>query len=290
MYNTVVIALLLAITFIYALFDTFNNRNIPNIVAYASVVLGAAVTLIFNRDVLAYSAAFAAVIAVPSYLLYRIGQLGAGDGFELVAISLMLPFQPQPFMGNYPQPNMPFALSVFIAAGIVTIIGVPLYYLAKNRLDKGISKAISGKIKPDATDMMKAVAMLAVYLLLFVFTQYFFGETFASALRIMFLGISSATLMMYNKRINYSMIRMIYPSQLEDGDIIAVNLMAERDISRFRKVSRRFGRLADIGLIKEIKHVRAKIPVYRNSVPLSLSLFFGVVISLAIGNVLLFLV
>ncbi len=87
---------LAAVTIIYAAFDVFNDRNVPDAFAYASVVFGLAVTVLFNSGILAFSLALALLVGALGYLVYKTGFWGAGDIFELVAVSLLLPIATPP--------------------------------------------------------------------------------------------------------------------------------------------------------------------------------------------------
>ena len=62
--------------------------------------------------------------------------------------------------------------------------------------------------------------------------------------------------------------------------------MDKKDIAYFSKRTK-FGRLASKRLISEIKGIKKRIPVYRDSVPFSFFIFFGVIISLLFGNLIL---
>ena len=86
------------------------------------------------------------------------------------------------------------------------------------------------------------------------------------------------------------MVRNVYPSQLEDEDIIAVYVMNEKDLRYFNSLSKSFGRLTTRKLMQDLKGVRKKLPVYKNAVPLALFTLIGGVISLLFGNVLLYVI
>jgi hypothetical protein len=95
--------------------------------------------------------------------------------------------------------------------------------------------------------------------------------------------------MIYDQRIYLGMVEFIYPNKLEEGDMIATNLMSKKELAIFQRKSD-FGRLASDRLIAQIKKVRVKLPVYRDSVPFSLFIFIGVLISIAYGNIILIMI
>lgn len=282
--NAIRILVLVAIAIIYAGYDLFNKRDIPDIVAYASVAIGIAFTLTLGVQEMEYSALVAIIVGALSYFLYRIGQLGLGDGFEFVAISLLLPMQPAPYLSSALQFNLPFILSVFIATGIAAVILVPISYLSgygKGALSlKGVHK----------NNFVKAAIMLVAYAALFLFDAYMLGAGIASMIVVALVAIPSAIMVLYEKRIMMQMVRSVYPKELDDGDIIAIDLMSKGDISYFRRRSHSFGRLATKGIIARISNVKRKIPVYKNAIPLAFPTLIGVLVALLFGNVLLYLV
>ncbi len=271
----------ISIALLYAVFDTFNNRNIPNKLAYASVIVAFAVTLTYQLQTIEYSIAIAAFIGAAIYLLYKAGYIGAGDGFEMAALSMLIPIQPNPIMGP-PQLSTPFILSVFIASGVLTIIGVPVYYLLVHR------KGRNAKI--DINNVIKAAGVFIAYAAFFAFVYEYFNIGIIGAAIILLTGAFSAITILYNEKISYAMVSMVYPSMLEEGDIIATNMMSKRDIEYFKRKAGNFGRLVDEKLIKKISSLKKKVPVYRLSVPLSLPIFFGVIIALLFGNIFFYII
>ena len=66
------------LAFAYMMFDVLNNRNVPSYFAYASLVVGAAFTVLYlNVALIFYSALIAVATVGFGYVVYRIGQLGA---------------------------------------------------------------------------------------------------------------------------------------------------------------------------------------------------------------------
>ena len=85
------------------------------------------------------------------------------------------------------------------------------------------------------------------------------------------------------------MVARVYTRQLEDGDIIAFNMMSASEKKYFSKY-RGFERLATAELIGRLRNARRKLPVYKNAAPLAVFILIGVVASLLFGNIVLFLI
>lgn len=276
---------LLAVSLLYALFDVFNKRDVPNAFVYAALVLAFLFTLTYPLQTIYISVAIALAVGTGGYLLYRKGLLGAGDFFEFVTISLILPLQPAPLLAAVNQFNLPFILSVFVATGYVTVILIAIYYLLIAR-NKGLEKGV----KPDKNSIRLGLAMLltAYAILLFVVSALVNINVYTIIL-IILIAIPSYLLLAYQKLINIRMVSFMYPKGLNEGDMIAVSLMSKAQRSLFKRKSKLFGGLATRSLIADIKEVKVKIPVYRNAAPLALFIFIGVVLSLLFGNILLFM-
>ncbi len=279
--QTVPLIALLSISVLYAAFDLFNNRNVPDIFAYASVVLGLVITVLYHADALTLSILIALLMAAVGYIIYRMGMWGAGDYFELVAISLILPFQPTPLFGNGIQFGFPFILSVFVAAGFAAIWIVPIYYLLVKR------RRWSWKL--DTKRVLYSASMFILYMILFLFTYFITGFSATRLAMILFVAIPSCVMIVFEEEITSRMVERVYPKQLEDGDIIAVNMMTDAEKKYFSKY-RGFERLATNKLIEKLRNAKKKLPVYKNAAPFAVFILIGVVISLLVGNLILFVV
>ena len=264
------------------MFDIFNNRNLPNYFAYATVVAGLLLTLTYSYPVMEYSLVFAAVIAAIGYLTYKAGLLGGGDVFEFVFISLVIPVQMVPMFWSTPQFGLPFILSVFITTGYAAVLTTPVYYILKGKRKLGHKR-----LTIDPERFVAGCLIFIMYAALIIFTTYEVNYNLLGVLLLFGAAIPSVIILIYEKYIYEGMMLMVYPSKLEDGDMIATNMMNKKDIAYFKSKSRRFGRLVNRQLIKEIKNVRKQIPVYKNAIPLALFTFIGVVVSLLVGNLIL---
>jgi Flp pilus assembly protein protease CpaA len=270
-------AFLIVITAIYAVFDVFNKREIPNLFVYATVVIAFAITLTYGYSTIMYSIAIAVIVAIPGYLLYKKGFLGGGDFLEFVAISLILPIQPNPILYSEVQIPIPFIISVLLAAGYTVSIYIPLYYLRRSTKKPIIDK----------NRVFSGLVLLVAYAILItiMYAISYIGLTGIIILGI--IGIASFFIIIYESSIYSGMVEMVLPASLEQGDMIATNLMDKKDIEYFTNISKNFDRLVTKKLLSEIKDAKKKLPVYRNSVPFALFIFFGVIISLLFGNLML---
>ncbi len=275
------IGILLAIALAYALFDVFNKRNVPDLFAYISLAIGIAITFTYPKSIIVLSTLLAIAIGAISYVLYKIGQLGAGDGFEFVTISLILPIQGNALLVSANQYGLPFILSVFVASGIIAIWVSMVYYLMlRNR--KGL--------KASTNDLAKGAIIFIVYMAMLFLFIYIFGYHIASVIIMLLIAIPSAVIVAFAKQINEGMVEWIYPSSLEVGDMIAVNMMASKELEFFKAKSKHFGRLATKEMVKEIKNVKKKLPVYKKALPLAAIVLFGILVSFLFGDVILLMV
>ncbi|MGC8730592.1 MAG: prepilin peptidase [Candidatus Micrarchaeia archaeon] len=268
------IVILLVFAFVYAYFDIFNKRNIPNKFAYLSLAFGIFFTFLNPMGIILYSLIIAAFILASGYLLYKGGLLGLGDGFEFAFISLMLPVQPQPVLGVQ-QFGLPFALSVFVSSGIVAIVAIPLYYILKTKKSDINIRSIE----------MASLVFVSYLLLLMVFLV--FGAGLIAIALILVIAFFSALLFLVEGTLKKAMVRWVYPKELDDGDIIAVNLLSKNEFSFFKSKSKHFGKLVDTKNMNELKRIKKKLPVYKNAVPFSVFILAGAIVALVLGNPLL---
>ncbi len=279
---------LIAIALVYMLFDIFNKRNIPSVFAYASLAYGAVLTLLyFNVASISISLLIAIVVLGVGYAVYRAGMLGAGDVLEFAALSLMFPFQSLPIAVNIPQLGLPFIVSLFVDSGIAALVAVPLYYipLASKVLKKPISSLAARR------DAAKAMLVGAVYLVFLGFLVMVVGTSLEGLIIVCVIAFSSFTVVLFEKPITLSMVRYLAAGDFEEGDIIAWNLMKQRQINRIKSRVPGFDRLVTKKLIAELKRkrVKEKVPVYKNPIPLAAPIFIGVVMAVLLGNLILLL-
>ena len=273
--QSLIFIILIVITAVYAAFDVLNKRNIPNLFVYASLALALIITSTYSYTTIIYSLEIALIAAVLGYLLYKKGFLGGGDFLEFIAVSLILPLQPQPLLVSSISVPVPFIISVLLAAGYAVSLYMPLYYLGRSK-----------NPKRDKKRMLSGMVLLISYALL-ITTMYALSYIHLLGIIVLgILGIASFFVIIYESSIYEGMVAMVLPKSLEPGDMIATSLMDKKDIEYFRKVSKNFDRLVTKKLLSEIKGVKKKVPVYRNSVPFALFIFIGIIISLLFGNLM----
>ncbi|HUC39004.1 MAG TPA: hypothetical protein VL944_02650 [Candidatus Acidoferrum sp.] len=278
---------LVAIALVYMIFDLFNKRNVPSLFAYGTIAYGLLLTILyFSIGTIALSLAIAGIVFGIGYLVYRFGMLGAGDVFELAALSLILPFQAIPIIGNTPQFGVPFVLSVFMGSGIIAMIAVPLYYIPRaSKMHIPILKEIG------QDEVVKAVLVGGGYFIFSVFLILSLGTGPYGAATLAVMMIGSITIVLFEKPITRSMVKKVGVVEFEEGDIIALNLMSRSSVNNFRRKLKYFDRLVTSNLITEMKKkkIRDKVPVYKQAIPFAAPIFIATVLSILIGNIIFML-
>lgn len=275
---------LVAIALIYMIFDVFNKRNIPNVVVYASLAYGILIALVSFSSLTWISFCIAAMILGFGYLIYKIGQLGAADIFEFAVLSLIMPFQTVYYTLGATQ--LPFILAVLINTGVVALILVPIYYIPKGYIvADGLIKTI------DKKDFFKAIVLGATYLFFIGFLVFAVGIDLLQFTLVTVLMLCSIAIVLFEKLITRSMVQYIKVGGFDGGDIIAVNLMSQKDVAKAKRDIKAFGRLVTDDLINEMKekHIRTEFPVYKKAMPLAVAIFAAVLLALTVGNLLLFI-
>lgn len=281
------IASALTIAFAYMLFDIFNKRNVPDVFAYATLAYAFVVGL-FAGSFMAVIESILAAVAVLGfgYFVYKIGQLGAADAIELAAISLLIFAPPIPILlTGISQLGVPLIVSLLLNTGLVAVLFVSLYYipLAVKKLGPKILKQIEQK------DILRFVIIAVSYSLFLIFLIYFFDIGTYGTIVILLALAGSSLLILFEKPITYTMIDMVGVDRFDEGDIIAFNLMSQKEISSAKKEIASFDRLVTRALIEEMKHkkIKEKFPVYKRAVPLALPIFAALVVTLLFGNLML---
>lgn len=275
---------LFAILMVYAIFDVFNKRNVPDAFAYASIGLALIIAFVFNSSIIVFTLLLALAIGSLGYVIYKLGYWGAGDYFELVAITLILPIQPQPLLNSISQLGMPFILSVVVATGITAIWGVPIYYLlfAHREGEK--------KVRVNTRHLAKGLLFVCLYAMLLALSIYLFGFTYSALTLVLLLAIPSALSMTFEDKIRGRMVEFVRTNKIEYGDMIATTMIGEKDLLRLKKINKNFGRLVTKDLLSSLKAWKKPLPVYKDAVPLAPFVFLGVALSLLLGNLMLFLI
>ncbi|MCL4371851.1 nucleoporin Nup120/160 [Candidatus Marsarchaeota archaeon] len=270
------------------LFDIFNSRNVPNIFAYAALLYGLALTVLYlNASEIAISAVIAAIVLGLGYAVYRAGQLGAADVIEFATISLILPFQKTGLIYSFPQGYLPSVISLAINSGIAALIIVPLYYIPKSGKRFKHAKAV----QPHFADYFKTILILVVYLFFLLFLiAVVHSSAFGIALLIV-IAIGSGMVLLYEKRIMAYMVQYVNYRMMEPGDMIAVQMIDETKLKSLKRRIKGFGRLVTPELLKELaKKYSGKLPVYKKGIPFAVPIFVGALALVLYGNVLFTLI
>ena len=193
-YGDAEIAVLLAISAIYALFDIFNRRNVPNVFAYATIAIGVVMALLAGGGYL-FTFGVAAAVAAAGYMVYRAGMLGGGDVFELVFVSLVLPIWQRPALLGIYQVFTPFVVSVVIAAGYAALLFIPVYYLAI----KGRRRHAAAR-EAGARGLRHGAAIALCYAVFLVALYVVAGPQPLGTALIVALALASAVTAAYEKR------------------------------------------------------------------------------------------
>jgi Flp pilus assembly protein protease CpaA len=276
------------IALVYMLFDVFNHREVPNIFAYASLLFAFAVLpLSGNWNLLVESYLIAFVLLGLGYFIYRVGELGLGDVFELAALSLLLAPLASPIVSQAVPiaTSLPPIVALFLNTGIAAVIVIPLFYLGivLGRFGSSMTKWVS------RSDVIKAAAVVAAYVAFAaLLAQISHARVLLLAL-ILLIVLGSALLLVFQRAITEVMVERVGVSGFLEDDIIAFNLMSGKEIAAAKRSVGSFDRLVTRKMIAEMKRkkIKQKFPVYKSAVPFAVPIFIGVVLTLLFGNLLL---
>ncbi len=276
----------LAIAFAYMLFDVFNERNVPDVFAYGTLIIAAAAAIVgATTTAIEISYIAAAAICGIGYVAYRIGEIGAADIIELAALAMLIPLQPIPVLAGTSQLGLPFIISLIVDTGIAAVVMVPLYYIPKAFHMMG-RKVFQNILK---ADWSKALVVAAAYAVFFTFVAtIFMVSTYGIAIFIALMLFSSLMLLFQNP-ITMSMVKMTMYNGFTEGDIIAFNLMTKPQINAAKRKVSNFSRLVTPAMIAEMKRkkINTKFPLYKNAVPLAVAIFAGLIMAILLGNMVL---
>ena len=251
-------------------YDIFNRRNVPNSVLYAFLAIAFLTNVfLYQADLFIFSVALAAFFAAIGYIFYRFGQLGGADVFIIASVILLLPVHPS-FVGL--TFNMPFIFSVVVFSGVSFAVYVMVYF-GFRLWDEG------------ARPRLMYALLLIPYIL---FAYVYFNSVLFSTMYFVFVSIllfATVFFLMFREDINLLLSERMSPSELEEEDVLALDLMDKEFV---RKYSIR--RLATRGEIDRM--VALKVPevwVYSKLPPFLPFFLLGMVMSLFFaGSLLLF--
>jgi Flp pilus assembly protein protease CpaA len=267
-----------AFTAAAAYYDIFNRKWVPDYIAYAAVGLSLAANLLFfSQAVFLQAIIFGSAIFLPTYFLYRAGQLGGADVYVLTGIASAIPFLPAPLLSPQQHVPYPFILSVLVPTGLAFILHMLLRFIPK------MARALShGEIRLGAARFLEALALCAV---LVVFAKML--STLPIPLPQSYLAVFAvlaASLFFFStfkREIKASMAEMVNSSDLAEEDVLA---MEQIDPKTAKALS--LAPLLDKAMIARVKKSRIKaLPVY-TGMPFFLPyLLFGLLFALLFGDV-----
>ncbi len=245
------------------------------------------------------------LIAVVGYALYKAGQLGAGDVLLFLGIALLLPSYP-PALGSWlatlygansvlsqtiafvSRPGgavaVPFFVSVFVASGILGLLGSALQFARALLLPAAGTKR--RKLRPNWAFFAFSVLALAL-------VSYAFSKTSAGAgafVLLLVIGIPAVFLTTFREQILAdAIIRRVPFKDVLDEDVIAVETLPKAFVKKHK-----IGRVATPDQLKILKRLSqngtlTRIPVYQNLPRFAAYILAGLIVTLLTGDVMLFL-
>jgi hypothetical protein len=281
------IASAIAVALGYMLFDVLNNREVPNMFAYATLLFSfAAILLTWNWHLILQSYLISLVILAIGYFIYKVGQLGLGDVFEFAALALLLaPITSQLLYSVPTWLMLPPVVALLLDTGIAAIIVVPVFYVALAIRKFGWS-AVSRIRKGD---LAKAAVVVLAYLLFAALLSRISPARDILFVMLFVIIAGSTLLMLFERVITEVMVDRVGVSGFTEDDIIAFNLMSDREIASAKRRIKSFDRLVTKQMISEMskKRIKAKYPVYKRAVPFAVPIFLGTILTILFGNLLL---
>ena len=255
-------------TMIGAYFDLFNKKNVPDMFLYCFLALAFIVYLVFYEPTLFwFSIGVAVFFSAVGYLFYRVGQLGGADVFILAAIMLLLPINPSSVGMTF---NMPFVLSVIIFSGVAFALYVLAYFGWK---------LLQVEAKPN-------LIYLLMFIPYFLFAYVYVNSFLFSAVYFAFISVllfSMIFFMMFKSSINMLLAEELPVSQLEDGDVLAIEVMNKDLIERYKLT--RLMTASEIARIKKTKV--SEVWVYTKLPPFIPFILAGMILSMFFAKSLL---
>jgi Flp pilus assembly protein protease CpaA len=266
-------------------YDLFNRRNVPSWLTYSLVALGALFTLAsLNINAIASNGLVALVIFVFGYILYRTGQIGGADVLVFVSIALLLPEAPQSvFLQAQSQLGLPFVVSVFVLSGMLAVFGIFLQYMPATIYDTARGEKVS--IRP--SQVLLAAATLVFYA---AFLYYLNGIAELPQTQIVVFAavvVCATSLFAFKDYISDKyMIRMVGIDEIDEEDILAVEKMDPRLVSRYK-----LDRLLTLKEIEKLKKIGRgkKFPVYKEMPVFMPYVLIALTVALLFGNPLAYL-
>jgi Flp pilus assembly protein protease CpaA len=240
-------------------YDLFNRRNVPTWLTYALVAIGALFTLAsLNISIITQNFLIAIAIFVLGYLLYRAGQIGGADVLVFISIALLLPEAPAPLLSTTaPHLEFPFVFSVFILSGMLGVFGIFLKY---------VPATLYEFLRGEKIRISRAQAGLAVAtLLLYTIFLYYLNSIveLPEVQLIIFLAVVVCATSLFTLKDYISekhMIRMVGVDEIDEEDILAVEKMDQKVVSKYK-----LDKLLTPSEIDKLRKMgkKKKFPVYK---------------------------
>ena len=260
----IAIALLGTLATVY--YDIFNNRNVPDNLLYAFIIVAFLTNLVFlDVDILIYGAGLTAILFAAGFVLYRMGQIGGADLFVICAITLLLPIHPSFLQTPF---NYPLIFSTLLYSGVVFAV-FSLFYFARM-----IAK--SNKAKPNLTYLV----LLLPYLF---FAYIFMGAPFFSPVYFFIASIlllSSIFFLVFRDAINDAIIGKVKVSSLKgDEDVLA----KEKSEALMKKL--KIGPVLGKEEVAKLKKAKVKeVWIYASLPPFLPFLLLGLIAAILFGD------
>ncbi|MCX6774406.1 MAG: hypothetical protein NTY68_05440 [Candidatus Micrarchaeota archaeon] len=202
-------------------FDLFKGKNIPNNFLYASVIVSLVIGLIAPIEISGFAIVQAIIIAIVTYIFYKIGYLGGAEMFILPSLALLLPIPPV-MTGIFL--NVPFILFIMLFSGFLFALTNLIYFSYK--LIKAKAKL---KVNLEAAAM---IAMVVVFSMIYVYSPIFNP---AIILLVVSLGLMSALYYSYKEEIEEMMTQEV---RIDDAEEEVVSMKkANKEIQKILKDS-----------------------------------------------------
>ncbi len=261
-------ALTVAVT-AYLAWEDHQTSFMDERVLYAFLASGLLWNVLFSPfDALWPALLAAAVIGGVGYFSYRAGQFGGGDVLLLAGIALWLPASPFVSVPVF----WPFVLSVFLAASFLASVGSALWYAELLRVQKRFPARKIGWFLSGFVVVLALGALMPFTIL---------GKGF-----VVLLGIPAVFYLVYRQDVvDHAVIAPQKYSDILDEDVLALEKLDEKDVARFD-----LERVLTAPALKKLKKFmsarkRKTVPIYRQLPRFGPYLLAGLLLSLALGDV-----
>ena len=275
------ILVVVAFTGAAAYFDMFNKKWVPDVLLWC--FLGASLLLnvvFFDSAIFTSALIIAVIIAVLTYALYRMGQLGGADVLVMASIALAMPYLPKPILAASQSIPYPFFISLLAPTGIAFIFHMLVRFVPY------ISHRLSaGKVKFNA-QKVAGPALIAVSFAIFwsIVSSLPISLPASYFAIIGFLGAALIFFSLFMPEIKASMVTRVQVSRLQCEDVLALEQMPEL------AKAHRFSPLISKKTITVLKHAKIKSVQVYTGMPFFLPyLFIGLLFTLLFGDLLYYI-